>query len=472
MIQKFGFFSLTKKFLWTGLLLTSICRGNSASYLDPSFDPGTGTDSFVETVLPLDTGKIMICGNFTKYDGTDRAYIARLNEDGSLDQSFNARPSYWVRALAVQGDGKIVIGGYFTVVESTSRNLIARLNQDGSLDHSFNPGSGCTNIIAGGVDGNMDPFVFWVAIQPDGKILLTGNFRDYNGESSVGIVRVNPDGTRDKSFNVGSGFDSWGRSIFLQDNGQILVTGWMTSYNNIGFNRIARINADGSADNSFHPFFGDATAIYTIGALSNGQYIAAGHSKNTENFFKREIARLNADGTQDNSFSGTANEKIESLFVQEDGRIVGVGDFTEADGTPRNRIARWNSDGSLDADFQADADNFVWTARPDTKGRILIGGGFYHIDGVSRNGVARLLSGTSVPPGPNPPKLTQPSYGSGVFKLTFLSEENHTYTLEYRELFGQGSWVISASVQGNGGAIVLTNRVGTASARYYRLRVQ
>jgi uncharacterized delta-60 repeat protein len=443
----------------------------AASYLDSSFDPGTGTDSFVETVLPLPNGQIMICGNFAKYNGVSRSYIARLNENGSLDQSFNARPSYWVRTMGLQTDGKIVIGGYFTVVESSTRNCIARLNTDGSLDTSFNVGSGCTNIIAGGIDGNNDPFVFWVAIQPDGKILLTGNFRNYNGESSTGIVRLNTDGTRDTTFNVDSGLDSWGRSIYLQPNGQILVSGWMTSYRNAEFNRMVRINPDGSPDTTFHPFFGDSTAIYTASLLPDGKYIAAGHTKNAQNLFKREIARLNPDGTQDDSFTGTANEKVESLFVQEDGRIVAVGDFTTANGADRHGVARWNSDGSLDTDFRADADNFVWSVRPDSKGRIVIGGGFYHIDGVSRNGVARLLPGSVQQPPPKAPKLIQPSYTAGVFKSSFMSEANRLYTLEYRESMS-GGWTQASSIQGTGAILVLTNRAGSAIRRYYRLKVQ
>ncbi|HTG43757.1 MAG TPA: delta-60 repeat domain-containing protein, partial [Verrucomicrobiae bacterium] len=209
-------------FLYVTTVLLSVAV-HAASIVDPSFNPGTGAGGgIVEQALPQPDGKILVCGNFTSFNGQNRGYVARLNSDGSVDSSFLAQPGYWVRNMALQADGKIIIGGYFTTVQGVPRNLVARLNSDGSLDPSFNPGLGARDIIAGGVDGNIDPFVFWVAVQPDGKILITGNFRSYDGASSTGLARINPDGSRDTSFNVGPGFDSWGRHILVLPNGQIL----------------------------------------------------------------------------------------------------------------------------------------------------------------------------------------------------------------------------------------------------------
>src|SRR4029079_466974 len=145
---------------------------HAASILDTGFNPGSGAGGgIVEQALPQPDGKILVCGNFTSFNGQNRGYVARLNSDGSVDQGFLAQPSYWVRHMALQGDGKIVIGGYFKQVAGAPRSLVARLNSNGSLDPSFDPGSGATNIIAGGVDGNIDPFIFWLAVQPDGKIV-------------------------------------------------------------------------------------------------------------------------------------------------------------------------------------------------------------------------------------------------------------------------------------------------------------
>src|SRR5258708_6442433 len=136
---------------YLGLALICGSAAFAASLLDTSFDTGTGANGVVERVIPLSDAKILVCGNFTTFNGMDRPFIARLNSNGSVDETFSARPSYWVRNMAVQSDGKIVIAGYFTRVADTPRNLVARLNADGSLDPSFNPGTGATNLIAGGI---------------------------------------------------------------------------------------------------------------------------------------------------------------------------------------------------------------------------------------------------------------------------------------------------------------------------------
>jgi uncharacterized delta-60 repeat protein len=405
-----------------------------AGWLDATFDIGPGADGLVEQVLQVPDGHVLVCGNFTSFNGAARSYIARLNSDGSVDQSFEAHAGYWVRHMSLQPDGKIVIGGYFTTVEGQSRNLIARLNANGSLDASFNPGSGATNIIAGGIDGNMTPFVFWTDIQPDGKIIITGNFREYNGASSVGIARLNPDGSRDASFQVGGGFDSWGRTIKVLSNGQILVGGWFTSYNGLNANRLVRINSDGSPDASFTPFYGDKTAIYTVAVTDDGKYITAGDSINPEGLFRRNIVRLNSDASVDSSWVGQSNDKTESILLAPDGSLFVGGYFTQLDSTPRQSLGRLFPNGTLDDNFVVNLDNFVWTIAPANDGKILISGGFTTVDGVSRRGVARLNSPAGSDPDPSTPPAPQISdpriNGEGAFEFTIITELNHTYLVQ------------------------------------------
>ena len=66
-----------------------------------------------------------------------RNNIARLNTDGTTDQSFFADIDLTVRAIAVQKDGKILIGGDFTSINGVPRKYLARLNPNGSRDTSF-----------------------------------------------------------------------------------------------------------------------------------------------------------------------------------------------------------------------------------------------------------------------------------------------------------------------------------------------
>jgi uncharacterized delta-60 repeat protein len=389
------------------ILLSLLCAGlaHAANFLDTSFNPGTGANGLIETVLPLPNGQMLVCGNFTTFNGTSSSYCARLNSNGSLDTTFNASPSYWVRTMSLQSDGKIVIGGFFTSVSGASRHLIARLNSDGSLDPSLDPGTGATGVLGVAVDGDADPFVFATAIQNDGKILITGNFTNYDGTDMYGIARLNSNGTLDTNFNVGAGFNvnSWGRSLLVQTNGQIMATGWFTSYNNQSYNRMVRINPNGSADDTFNPFFGDLTAIYDALELGNGEYLAVGDSQNT-NLFTRCIARLENNGAFDDSFVGQDNTKTETVRFQTDGKILIGGYFSEVDGVTQNNLARLNSDGTLDATYTPSIDNFVWSMAVQPNDRVVIVGGFANVEGASRNSIARLLpTASNTTPATNPP---------------------------------------------------------------------
>ncbi|HEY6226832.1 MAG TPA: chitobiase/beta-hexosaminidase C-terminal domain-containing protein [Verrucomicrobiae bacterium] len=447
-----------------------------ASVLDTSFNPGTGANGIVEQVLPMPDGRILICGNFTTFNGRNHPYIARLNADGSIDESFFGQASYWVRHMSLQGDGKIVIGGFFKGVQGVSRNLIARLNSDGSLDTSFNVGAGCNGTLGVAIDGNADPFVMWTAIQPDGKVIATGNFTNYNNVQSFGIIRINPDGSRDTSFNLGGGLDSWGRHIELLSNGQILVSGWFNNYNGASFNRIARINADGSPDTSFHPFFGDRTACYDTKVVANNKIVVCGHSVNADGLFNREIKRINWDGTDDSSFVGYSNEKTESMAIQSDGKIIIGGYFNNVDGQVKTGVARMNADGTLDTSWGASIDNYVWTVAFDSSGRLLISGGFYTVDGVSRNGVARLLTGATSGGGGGggttspAPTLSAAAVSSSQINLTWTDSatDRNGYTLE-RKTGSAGTYATLATLPASARSFANTG-LAASTQYFYRLR--
>lgn len=443
-----------------------------ASILDATFNPGTGAGGgLVEQVLPQSDGKILVCGNFTSFNGRPKSYMARLNADGSVDESFHAQASYWVRNMSLQPDGKIVIGGFFTSVSGVPRNLIARLNSDGSLDSTFNPGTGARDSMAAGIDGNNNPFVMWTAVQPDGKILITGNFKTYNGISAMGFVRLNSDGTRDTSFDIGGGLNSWGRHILVMPNGQILLSGWFSAYKNKWCNRIARINPDGSPDFSFNPYFGDHTAIYSTALVANDKIIAAGHSLNQEGLFLREMARLNPDGTFDETFIGQTNEKTESAVIQSDGKVIVGGYFTRANGTPRSKLARFHPDGALDTSFGANIDNFVWSCALQADGKLLISGGFYSVDGVSRVGVARLLTGVSG--GEPPPRDVAPVLtvgGATASSLTLNWTDSSTIRTGYEIQQKSGSSYTTITSVGSGTRSYTVN--GLASSTQYTFRLK
>ena len=148
-----------------------------AQAVDPGFDPGA--NQIVNSIAVQPDGKTMVGGNFTGLGGitgtTVRNHIGRLNVDGTVDPGFNPGTNGPVLAVAVQADGKILVGGNFTHAGggtglTTARSHIARFNADGTVDTGFNPG----------VNVN----VYALAVQPDGKILVGGNFSTLGGATA------------------------------------------------------------------------------------------------------------------------------------------------------------------------------------------------------------------------------------------------------------------------------------------------
>ncbi|MBK6410308.1 MAG: delta-60 repeat domain-containing protein [Flavobacteriales bacterium] len=282
--------------------------------------------------------------DFTSYNAISRNHIARLNGDGSLDTSFDpgAGTDQLIYSVATQADGKILIGGLFNSYNGTARKCIARLNMDGSLDTGFDPGAGAN---------------FWinsVTVQPDGKILIGGEFTSYNGIARIGITRLNADGSMDTSFDQGTGTSSWVESISLQTDGKIVIGGAFSSYNGTSRKNIARLNADGSLDTDFDPGTGtNHNPIHATSIQYDGKILIGGNFTMYDGIARNCIARLHTDGSLDLGFDpGTgANNVVYSTTIQADGKILIGGAFWDYNGTLINRLARLNTDGSLDMDF-------------------------------------------------------------------------------------------------------------------------
>ena len=255
--------------------LDDLMRLNSDGSFDTSFDSGDGMFLNIGDIVVQPDNKIMISGSFTAYYGVDRARIARINEDGSLDLSFDPGAGatggnyVGVNGVALQPDGKILIAGNFTAYDGTSRHCIARLNSDGSLDDSFDPG-------AGPVASGYDDSISRVIVQPDGKVLVFGNFYTFNGVNRKYMARLNADGSLDTGFNIGSGPNDFLSSLALQSDGKIIVGGAFTLFNGATRKRLTRLNADGSTDTSFQPGNGADDRVYTMAIQPDGNIVIAG----------------------------------------------------------------------------------------------------------------------------------------------------------------------------------------------------
>ena len=370
---------------FNGTAINRIARLNTDGTLDTTFNIGTGANNIVRTITIQSDGKIMIGGQFTSYNDTTINRIARLNADGTLDTTFNTGTGVsnnTVATTAIQSDGKIIIGGYFTSYNGTARNNIARLNADGTLDTTFNPGTGTSS------------YVFSIAMQSDGKIIIGGSFSSYNGTLRNRIARLNADGTLDTTFNQGNSETDDIYTTAIQSDGKIMIGGFFTSFNGIDRDRIARLNADGTLDTTFNPGAGANSSVETIAIQSDGKTIIGGGFSTYNGTARGKIARLNADGTLYGTFDlGTgANGTVHTTIIQTDGKIIIGGEFTSYNGTAINRIARLNADGTLDTYFNTGtgANGTVNTAAIQSDGKIIIGGEFTSYNGIARNHIARL----------------------------------------------------------------------------------
>src|SRR6185295_8024720 len=196
-------------------------RLNSDGTLDITFNAGgAGAPGALALVIQPD-GKILISGG-TVYNGAHSApdRVQRLNSDGTLDSTFNAGgagANGHVYAIATQPDGKVIIVGSFSTYNGADTpDFVLRLNSDGTLDSTFN---------AGGVGAN--GIVYAVVAQPDGKVLVGGNLTAYSGASVRNrVMRLNSDGTRDTTFNVGGARNDLDvYAIAIQPDGKVIIGG-------------------------------------------------------------------------------------------------------------------------------------------------------------------------------------------------------------------------------------------------------
>ncbi len=343
-----------------------------------SLDSGFNLDinGAVKSIAVQSDGKIIIGGDFTMVNGVTLNRIARINMDGSLDNTFNSGLGVdgvtlvAVNTVSIQEDGKIIIAGRFNSFNGVVRNHVARLNADGSLDTSFNV-------------GNFSAIIYDIRVQSDGKIVIAGTFSSVNGVTRSDIARLNIDGSVDSSFNcVPSSCDEDSiNKIAIQDDGKIIIASWFNDYDRAN---IYRINADGTLDSSFllnGRDIGDFAPGFVL--LPDGKIIIDDNEG-----YDPVLRRANVDGSFDTSFNPSGEfygGRIAANAVQADGKII-FGDDN----------IRFNADGSLDSSYRSILPKYGVSATTlQADGKILIGGSFTALGEYQKMYIARLHSGDS-----------------------------------------------------------------------------
>src|SRR5436190_5317702 len=162
---------------------------------------------------------------------------------GQLDPTFVPAPGTndAVNVVIPQPDGKVIAAGRFTFANNVARNRIARFNFNGSLDTTFDPGTGA--------DGEITTAI----LQPDGRIVVAGRFTSFNGFTHNRVCRLNANGSVDQSFGLGNGINIAVFALALQTDGRILVGGQFSQVDLTTRFNLARLNTNGSVDLSFDP---------------------------------------------------------------------------------------------------------------------------------------------------------------------------------------------------------------------------
>ena len=336
---------------------------------------GSGNDNALASAIQSD-GKIVLAGN--SHNGTDSDFaLIRYNTDGTLDASFGAGGKvttpigsgndYGISA-AIQDDGKIVVAG-MSYGGSSYDFALVRYTTAGALDTTFNSTGKVTTSFGSGDDA-----AYSVALQSDGKIVATGYYSISVSDHDFALARYNIDGSLDTSFDTDGKVttpigpsDNVAYASFIQSDGKIVAGGYSyTDPNNWDF-ALARYNTNGSLDTNFDTdglvitsISGLDDFIYSVAIQSDGKIVAAGYSNNGSNH-DFAVARYTTAGALDTTFNstgkvttaiGSANEDIQSIAIQSDGKIV-AGGFSNNGTNEDFALIRYTTAGALDTTFNS-----------------------------------------------------------------------------------------------------------------------
>lgn len=472
--------------------------------IDPSFRPeiAPGPGEAVRAVVrDSDGGWWVAMGNG----------VVRLQSDGRLDPAFEPGPGAdgEVRALARASDGRLYVGGAFSEFGGRQSPALVRLEPSGAMDPTFP---------APDVQGTDRRSVEGLLVQPDGYVVVTGNFTHWNGQRAPSITRLDAEGVVDVDFtenlrpifggatittvtytnvngtlqavtNVTKSYETLSRygtmtATARRPDGRILVSGVV----------FAELEADG------HPNGESSEGAFAAWmALPDGEVLVASTTVKSGGGREVQVRRMRSGGDWPTLWEVTlaCDELVTAVAVQEDGAMLLGGLFTHLNGHRHEGLARLKPDGTIDAGFVARLgidggssweqpvrwDDRVWVAgiQVEPDGAIMVYGRFHHADGQPVPGFVRLHGGDREP--------APPAFGRGATDIAALEGQRTRIGFElasatdlragwYRDgqrLEGQNSPVLDfGSIRlGHSGMYQLraTNDAGVAESPLVRVSV-
>ena len=292
-------------------------RRSADGSLDATFGVNGTAEELIGDVRDVKVaadGKIVVAGSNA---------VARYNADGTPDSGFGIGGLVDVAAVVgddvgvfqilVRADGKVVLLDWFG-------GHVYRLTAAGTLDSFFQPFQYARSETFENDPGTVN--AGFIALAPDGAVILGGKDLVHNG-NRFDCVRLTDSGALDTTFGIGGYFNGInGRSFLVQPDGKILAAWRDTVRDNLDTLHIRRITADGQIDSAYQTgiWFGNRIAGEAQFAVQDdGKVIVYTHTA---------LARLNADGTLDDSFSRISTRYhdgaigIRGVAVEDDGDLI------------------------------------------------------------------------------------------------------------------------------------------------------
>jgi uncharacterized delta-60 repeat protein len=314
-----------------------LARLNANGSLDTSFTPKPNAE--LRGVLVQPDGRIVCWGyGLMTMNGVSRTGIARLNPDGTLDTAFKpaTNPSLALDAVALQPDGKILLAGIGSMVLGANRTALARLNEDGGTDKTF--------------DAYIGPANAWLhalLVQSDGKIIVAGTFNSVHGTRRQNLARLDPDDTLDPSFEARSfSFAPYLTALAMDVSNRLVAIDGESS----DPGPVIRLQPDGTLDTSFDSGLRDPASGGLVLAPDGSVFFGGTFYPNNASY--QRIGRVTPEGSLDPAFqadfasTNLMPADIRAVVRQPDGKVLVGGRFHQVNGFPRNGIVRFYTNGS------------------------------------------------------------------------------------------------------------------------------
>ncbi|NDA67422.1 MAG: hypothetical protein EBY09_12415, partial [Verrucomicrobia bacterium] len=285
--------------------------------------------------------------------------------------------------------GKLVVGGDFTNFNGTAQNRIVRLSLDGTKDATFNVGAG------------MPGTVRTLVVAADGSVYVGGALNLFGGQFGGNVAHLDATGAADLNFNLGNQTtDGSVLALGLQADGKLLVGGQFTKLMGVPQPFVGRLNTDGTLDNTFNVGGGPDAPVRALLVLPDGTVFIAGDFTTVNGVASPRLARLTTNGTVDATFATQLNGGLDGpvfdLALQGGNNIVVAGQFTKAGNLSHLNLARVGTNGTVDPTFTTSVNDYVNKVAVQPDGKVILGGGFTAVNGLARSRVARLNVGGSV----------------------------------------------------------------------------